>query len=477
MLRRHGDSQYADDALLLMGRSFQRLGRYADAAATYERLVARFPDSELVPRARLGLVRAWRMAGDGDAARVALDRLADLSELPEGVDEREILHERILIALAAEDHVAAVAAFEEMNDRFPGYVRGEDVALRIADAQLAIGDVEAALDAYSTYLRTAPSPVARRTAGFRLARAVAERDRGEEALGLYDRLLDEASSDSISAHVRLERGVLRKEMGRTDEAMEDLRAVRELLPGSALASRAILHAGRILWHTEKRREEALDDFLDAFLHAPGSAYADSARTAARGVSEVLHFRDLVEGDAVVADRAATARYRLAEEILSRESDPAAAIEVFVEVVERHPDSPWASRAMLAIGVLEGRRGRDAESRRWLERLVAEHPETPVADSARRELGLPVPERVAGFYSTPPDLVELLDSLPPIRDPMITVADQLDRYADRRAARASVTRAVSGRPPGAAAGDRTGDPAPAGQRPGAGALPEGQTPTP
>lgn len=433
VLKRHGDSRYADDALLLMGRALQRLGRHPDAAAALERLLARFPESDLAPRARLALARSRRISGDPLAARAALAPLFESGgAAPETGLEAEILHERALIALSAGRHEEAVLRFEEMLGREPDYARRGDLMLRFAEVLRAAGRVESALDTYARYREVAADPGARRRAGIQMAEVMIEQGRTDEVSRLYATLLEESPSDSISAAVHLARGLMAEDAGRIEDAVADYRRAKGLLPGSEIASRAALREGRIAWLVEKRREEALDILLDAFLHAPVSAYGDSARTMARGLAKVIHYRSLArEANELDPALRATAEFRHAEEILLQEKDPATAIAAYESVVEGYPESPWAPRAMLAIGILEAREGRSAEARRRLEALIERYPESPEADSARVELGRTVPDRGPGFYGSSEELVRLADVLPRVEDPMMVVSNELDRYTGRR----------------------------------------------
>jgi hypothetical protein len=70
----------------------------------------------------------------------------------------------------------------------------------------------------------------------------------------------------------------------------------------------------------------------------------------------------------------------------------------------------------------------------LRSLIDQYPETPEADSARRLLGQPPPERPADFYLPSPTLATLASALPEPDDPMLRITDQLDRYAAARAER-------------------------------------------
>ncbi|MGH9266513.1 MAG: tetratricopeptide repeat protein, partial [Acidimicrobiales bacterium] len=245
-----------------------------------------------------------------------------------------------------------------------------------------------------------------------------------------------------------------------------------------------------------RRQEALEILLDAFLHAPTSAFADSARAEARALAEVIHFEQLAEGDQVVAvigdpDLArSTALYRLAEEVLDAESDPASAADLFRRLAETYPESPWRPRALLAVGMLGRAPGSAGGGETALRSVVELYPDTPEADSARRILGDSLPVRPAGFYAASPDLASLAAALPEPEDPMVRITDQLDRYAaareerERADLRSAAGRGREGgqlRPPTEREPDRPGsqtDPrgeGPPGAADGPGRVPSGLEP--
>lgn len=434
MLGRHGDSSYADDALLLMGKSFLQLGRYADASVTFRRLVERFPESDLVPEARLGLVRSDRTLGDYAGARAALSMLVETAG--DRLDPAELLYERGLIELGIGEHKPAVATLQQLLREHPAFARRHDVALRFADAELAAGEYMAAIDAYTAYRDEASDPSQRRRLSLKVARAMALAGRDEDAIATFGDLLDRTPSDSLAAAVLVERGELYAAAGRWEAADADFRRVVQLAPGTPVASRATLRRARIQWHEGGDRETALETLLDAFLHAPLSAWGDSARSEARALERILHYQRIAEGREVVAgldDPAlvrSTALYRLAEEVLEAEHDPAGAAATFGRLVEQYPSSPWTPNALLAEGMLWIEGGKAAEGEAAFRRLVAQHPDHPAADSARRALGLPVPERPAAFYTEPPVLAALAAALPPSEDPMVRIVDQLDRYTRR-----------------------------------------------
>lgn len=434
VLARHSDSKYADDALLLLGKSLYRLGSYGDAAAAFRRYITTFPDGDDLAQARLGLVRSERRGGQLQAAEAAL---APLLEAGEGVDRAEVLHEKGLIELEAGADRYAAATFRELLEGHPEFAREQSVALQFADAHLAAGEFAAALEGYAALRDRAGEPSVRREVGLRVARALALAGRRADAIATYDGIVAAGAGDSLAAWIHAQRGDLFAVDSAWGEAETAYARTAELAPGTALAGRATLSRGRIAWRVRDEREPALDILLDAFLHAPVSAWGDSARAEARALNRVLHYERLAGGRLTVAgldDPAlarSTALYRMAEEMLDAEADPVAAAAVFQRLAVEYPTSPWRPRALLAAGLLQRRNGANAAGEAPLQALIAAYSDTPEADSARRTLGLPVPDRAADFYAGSAELAGLAAALPDPEDPMLRIVDQLDRYAERR----------------------------------------------
>jgi len=438
VLSRHPDSRYVDDALLLLARSLAEVERYDDAARTYRRYLTRFPDGDEYVRARFELARVERLRGEHPAARVALDGL--LGEV-EGDLRAEILYERALVALETDRHDEATVSFETLLEERPEWAREHAVAVRFADAKVAAGQWRDAMTAYRSYADGAPDPGIQRESALRLSRALAREGRHEEALEILDDLLATTSlPDSVEAVVQVERGTSLEAREAWKEAEDAYREATGLAPGTEVGARAAYGRGRIVWRVLGQREAAQEILLDAFIHAPSSVWGDSARSDARALERLIHYRRIVDGEVEVPgveereEARATALFRLAEETLESEQNRERAIELYERLVRDYPGSTWVPRARLAIGLLEREEGNEARARRVLGDLVADHPDEPVADSARIALGLPVSDRPDGFYSTSPRLVTLAAALPDPEDPMRRITDQMGRYAKKPEAR-------------------------------------------
>lgn len=451
VLDRHGDSKYADDALLLLGRSLYELGEYGDAVLTFRQYLTRFPNGSNVGLARLGLVRAQRKQGNLNAAEAALGVL--LTGEHDDVEEAEAIYEKARVELEMGRHREAVVTFRTLLESDTDFARDHNLILEFAEAELNAGEYGAALEAYTAYRDNASDPAVERSAALKIAAALAAAGRQAEALSTYQEVLDGSPPDSIAAEVEFARGEILRSRRQWGEAEDAYRRAAELLPGSVVASRATLHRGRIVWKAIGDRAAALDVLLDAFLHSPTSAFGDSARSEARAVARIVHFERLADGAEVVAGiededlRRSTALFRMGEEVLDREDDAEAAAAIFSRLQQRYPSTPWRPRAMLAEGLLKIRSGERITGQRVLEELVATYADTSEADSARRELGLEIPERPLDFYAQPVELAELASALPDPADPMVSIVDQLDRYTRRRAPEPIDNRGVDRPGPG------------------------------
>jgi tetratricopeptide (TPR) repeat protein len=136
---------------ILQADLLEKNGRNKDAAAVYEELARRFPDTpEFLDR----LAYLHVLAGDPKAGLKALDRLEKLR----GINE-ETAYGKHLIYVALGDNKKAAGEIEKLIKVFPDRLQYQH---RLAEFHTSTGNKEAARKVYANILRLDPSdPVAR----------------------------------------------------------------------------------------------------------------------------------------------------------------------------------------------------------------------------------------------------------------------------------------------------------------------------
>ncbi|MFP5408019.1 MAG: response regulator [Gammaproteobacteria bacterium] len=132
--------RYRIDALRFKGDLLLALGRYADAEALYQEVIAMRP----IPWARLGLARALHLQKKDDAAEAELRDV--IEHAPEMVAAYDVLSD---VCLAKKDAAAAQAALERGVSISAKTVRRQQKLGELAHAN---GDLETARAAFSSVL-------------------------------------------------------------------------------------------------------------------------------------------------------------------------------------------------------------------------------------------------------------------------------------------------------------------------------------
>lgn len=338
MLARHGESQWADDAMLLRGKSYQRLGDCNSAVSILQELLAGSADSALVEEGSYLLGRCYQVLGNSGQASRAFARLITSAD---PARRREALYQHGHSLRLGGRYDEALAALTQTDDPRAAGERAAalagagrlDAALAVADSLIAIQDTAAPWDSILALLgRSDPGP----------------------ASSLTDRLIAmPAASLELRAGWLLGDG---ERIGQTDPPAGANRIAQAvaMAPGGAVDARGrlLLLRLRMTRTTTPDSLAALRLDLEDLLQRGGPTGITLSRFD-RGVVFVLEIVDSVGRGASAPDL----RLFLAAETArdSLEMTRLAAV-LFRRVVEEHPGSPYAAKALLALGMLESATG-------------------------------------------------------------------------------------------------------------------------
>ncbi len=287
-----------------------------------------------------------------------LDRSTDGSHIPSALVNLGLCQEWL------EDHAGATRTFERFLTAFPNHALASQVRFELGNTRLVMGDLEAAAVAYAS----AADDPGQGGGGILPARALYQKAMLERRLGKSAQAAETLTA-LISRHgealkageqgvklardARYQRSVALLEAGKADEARGELAAFLEKDAGSPQETEARNQLARSLLDAGKAGDAlaALEPLLKGGAAAPGrdqalylAAWCHSALSAAPAA----------------VDAAETAK---GAETAAKHRDEMES--TYRKLIAEHPQSPLALDAMLELGQNLFNRRAYAESKKWL----------------------------------------------------------------------------------------------------------------
>jgi tetratricopeptide (TPR) repeat protein len=361
VLARHSTSKWADDARLLRGKSYQRLGDCNSAVTVLRELVATSADSALIDEAAFLLGNCYQVLGEVEAASYAYLRLVNSAD---PARRKEALYQYGR-SLRLGGRFADALQFLERSD--DPRARGEraaalagagrlDEALVIADSLIAAGDTSAPWD--STLALVGRHDVAR-------------------ASGLTDRLvaLPQATPVQRAGWLYADGARLVRE-----DPEAGMRRVSESLQLSSDGPSAA-YGRLLLLRLRMSRAETIDSLrrirvdLDDILQTSGATGIQIGRYM-RIANLVLDAADSAAAGGTSPDLRLFLAAELARDSLEM---PRLAAALLQQLVTRHQDSPYAAKAWLVLSVMDTTSSDSADAV-----LAGRYPDNPYLLAARGE---------------------------------------------------------------------------------------------
>jgi len=330
LLAERPDFPAADRALFEMGLALARAGKQEEAARGFADLVKRFPKSDFAAEAWLELAeRRWAAedwAGAAEAYRSAISAagsVADLAPLAE-----QARHKLGWTHVMRKEPGPAAEAFAAQLAAAPDGPLAADAAALLGDALVSLGKPGEAAKAFARALvdpAKLSSDALRGLAFIRAAESAAGREAWDESLKFAEQLLAADPESSRALDARYAAAWARQNLGKLDEALAGYRAIATG-PRTPLAARAQLMEGEVLFEQGKHKEAIKAFFKTAYGFGEQQAPAAFHPWQAQATFEAARCFE-------VLGQAEQAR------------------KLYVELVERYPDSehvPAARKRVEAI---------------------------------------------------------------------------------------------------------------------------------
>jgi TolA-binding protein len=289
VLQLHPDSEWADDALLLLGMTHYYQQRYESAEARLKEFIARYPGSELLPEAQYMLASVLLERGNAVSAENYLEPIAEASPPNDLSDDALALigrarHERKKYQEAAE-------AYEEALERFPNGDRRAEIRFHSAQNYEDMGDLDAAARQYGLVPSERSSRKLVLEARMRLAQVDLGRGRTDQALEVLAELERRTEDRDELDRILLMRGDALAAGGDVEDAIATYAGISASHGRSDASAEAYYRTGLLYRDRYEQLDEAVASFRKAKEESPRS---DAAELAGKAMGDVDKLRGYLE---------------------------------------------------------------------------------------------------------------------------------------------------------------------------------------
>jgi TolA-binding protein len=341
LLRDYPGHGLTDDALFLMGKSYQRLASYRESIRRLDQLFVNFPGTDYLEEAVFLQAVNYLMLGNATRSQEYIDRLEN--QFPDSRYQSETLRASGDNAYALKNWQDAVEAFQRFLERFPEAKDWDQSSLRLAESLWELQRYGEAIEVLEEVRDRSDNGERVFMAGLLEARSRAREGQHDEAEALVGRLKDEAvfyeksgdvtlvEAENLLAEGDLGAGMAMLEAMPVEHQTRDVKPVRADLLARGYLQQGDLEKAREMFQQAIGGGDLLDD-------------PDGTRLLFDAVKNYL----AAEGQLADAQPARAAQLRLikANALLFGFERPREALDLFVEVAaDTAADSTAVPRAL------------------------------------------------------------------------------------------------------------------------------------
>ncbi len=311
VLRLHPESDWADDALLLLATALYHQGKYETAETRLTEFSRLYPDSDLAPEAGY-LLGAVMLARDNPvSAEQTLEDLA-YSDPPADLSDDAMMmigrarHSRRRYDGAAEAYLTAL-------ERFPNSELRAEIRFLAAENYVAMGKLEDAAHQLALVSEERGARQLAFEARVRLAEVSIEMGRLDEALEVLAELEYRTTDRDDLDRVLLLRGRTLDLRGDLEDAISTYAGIAASHQRSEAAAEALYRIGLIRRDDYGSFDEAIESFRQAKDEGPRTEVARRATDAIRDVENLKQALDAIERWRSGADAKADTTEALSED--------------------------------------------------------------------------------------------------------------------------------------------------------------------
>jgi TolA-binding protein len=287
----HPESDWADDALLLLGTSLHYQNKQESAEERLAELLNLYPESELRHRAEYMMAAVMLAKRDPVSAEGVLEGLAFADPPSELSDDAMMLIGQARHSRKRYD--AAAEAYSHALERFPRSDRRDEIQFLAAENYMAKGDQVLAARHYEA-AAVGRTPQIALEASLRLVDLHITLGDTDAAFVVLDELQRRTLDQEPLDRIRLLKGRAYEAAGDPEEAISTYLAIAESRKRSNAASEAHFRVGVIYRDLYGDIPEAVSSFKKSRDDAPRSEDAAPANAALRDIDRLREYQKVID---------------------------------------------------------------------------------------------------------------------------------------------------------------------------------------
>ncbi|MBT3754839.1 MAG: tetratricopeptide repeat protein [Candidatus Cloacimonetes bacterium] len=331
VLEYYEGSKYTDDALLLMARSFFYIGRnYTQTISTLEDMIKFYPESELVPDAKLYIARAkYEFRREEEAYDLLHNFLLDVDLKEHHPKALQILAD---YKLRENDNVQTDYYLNRIIEEYPDSDEYEDAFFLQGKSQNEASNYEKSNEIFFKLLKSKVTRKTKFDAKYYIALNYLLLEEYQQAADYATKLLKDEYRENRISRIRLIQARSYAELDKINDALAILEAITEDNKRSSLSASAFYFLGEIYFDKLKEYSTAIENYEKVRTEERDSEYVEDAISQSVIASQIIQYYNPTSK--ISAEELINQQFKLAEFYIEYLEMPDSALIVYNDIIHQ-----------------------------------------------------------------------------------------------------------------------------------------------
>ncbi|MCD6097770.1 TonB family protein [bacterium] len=369
VLTYYPESEYADDALFLIGMCYFHEGEYSKAIQKFDELALSFPESPLNQQAEYYYYLAKYKTGDYINAKRELERIAQEKKLKEAEEAAFMLAE---FAYENENYKEALQRYIKFLKEFPNSDKKNKVLIRIGSIYFKEKNYQEAISYLENVEYKNISKDDYFGARMMIADVYIEEKKFDKAYKIYISLLENNIFSAYEGKLYIRLGKFYEAQYDTANAISSYRKAIDRFPRTEDAAYGYFYLGEMQQFLFGNLKEAKAMYDSVSIMAPSSEIAKEALARSANIGKLTSYQ--TEIDSLGKEASVETQLKLAEMYLFGVGQTDSAINEYKYIVENYPEDKLAPKALYALGWIYLFKKNDPDkATEYFSRILTDYP--------------------------------------------------------------------------------------------------------